>query len=123
MACLTQSEVAHYREQGYLVPAFSLAQQQVDRLRVSLERLIRDNPDVRPEKLVSAHIAGRDGAPNAEGVRGHQDFLELARDSAILDAVEQLIARDDDPAVLHQVGEQVGQVLFADLVEHVRCHG
>ena len=94
MACLTQSEVAHYREQGYLVPAFSLAQQQVDRLRVSLERLIRDNPDVRPEKLVSAHIAGRDGAPTAEGVRGHQDFLELARDSAILDAVEQLIGPD-----------------------------
>ena len=94
MACLTQSEVAHYREQGYLVPAFSLAQQQVDRLRVSLERLIRDNPDVRPEKLVSAHIAGRDGAPNAEGVRGHQDFLELARESAILDAVEQLIGPD-----------------------------
>ncbi|NDH51220.1 MAG: phytanoyl-CoA dioxygenase family protein [Betaproteobacteria bacterium] len=94
MACLTQSEIAHYREQGYLVPAFSLAQQQVDRLRVSLERLIRDNPDVRPEKLVSAHIAGRDGAPNAEGVRGHQDFLELARDSAILDAVEQLIGPD-----------------------------
>jgi hypothetical protein len=32
----------------------------------ALERLLRDNPGVRPEKLVSAHIDG----DNGEGVRG-----------------------------------------------------
>ncbi len=94
MARLSAEEVARYRGEGYLIPSFRLAQRRIDSLQVSLERLIRDNPDVRPEKLVSAHVVGRDGAPNAEGVRGNQDFLDLAMDPEILDIVEQVIGPD-----------------------------
>ena len=56
MAQLSKGEVAQYRELGYLIPAFRLPESRVAPLRQSLDRLIRDNPDVRPEKLVSAHV-------------------------------------------------------------------
>ena len=52
--------------------------------------MLAANPGVRPEKLVSAHIEGR----NDEGVVGSADFLALAQDPDILDMVEQLIGPD-----------------------------
>ena len=94
MAALTTSEVGHYLEQGYLIPKFRLPAAMTDRLRVSLERLILVNPDVRPEKLVSAHVVGAGGGNNMDGVRGHKDFLDLAMDPDILDLVEQVIGPD-----------------------------
>lgn len=94
MASLAPAEIAHYHQQGYLIPAFRLSSERTDRLRAALERLIRDNPGVRPEKLVSAHVVGEGGAANAEGVRGSHDFLDLAMDPDILDLVEQVIGPD-----------------------------
>jgi len=94
MAALRPDEIRQYQEQGYLIPSFRLPDTRVAALRESLERLIRDNPGVRPEKLVSAHVVGRDGGPNAEGVRGHRDFLDLAMDGDILDLVEQVLGPD-----------------------------
>ncbi|MBC7706705.1 MAG: phytanoyl-CoA dioxygenase family protein [Rhodoferax sp.] len=94
MAHLSSGEIAQYRDQGYLIPGFRLAEGKLDRLRQSLERLIQDNPDVRPEKLVSAHVVGAHGGKNAEGVRGHRDFLDLAMDPDILSLVEQVMGPD-----------------------------
>ena len=94
MAALSQAEVGQYQEQGYLVPSLRLPAPLVDRLRDALDRLISDNPGVRPEKLVSAHLYGRGGQANAEGVRGQAEFMALARHPQILDAVEQLIGPD-----------------------------
>lgn len=94
MQPLRDAEVRRYHEQGWLVPAWRLPPAQVEALHDALERLIADNPDVRPEKLVSAHIEGRGGRPNAEGVRGRREFLDLATDPRIVDAVEQLIGPD-----------------------------
>ncbi|MEO8857752.1 MAG: phytanoyl-CoA dioxygenase family protein [Burkholderiaceae bacterium] len=94
MAQLTEGEVTHYLKQGYLIPRFRLSQARVDALRASLDRLIADNPDVRPEKLVSAHVVAPDGGKNVEGVRGHPDFLTLAREPEILDLVEQVLGPD-----------------------------
>jgi ectoine hydroxylase-related dioxygenase (phytanoyl-CoA dioxygenase family) len=94
MPPLTDAEVRHYREQGWLVPRFHLHAPLVDSLRAALDRLLRDNPGVRPEKLISAHLARSDGRANDEGVRGQAAFLELAQQTQILDAVEQLIGPD-----------------------------
>lgn len=87
---LSASDIARYRETGIIIPPYRLPAARVDALRVTLDRLIAENPTVRPERLVSAHIEGK----NAEGVRGSSDFLDLARDPAILDLVEQLIGPD-----------------------------
>jgi ectoine hydroxylase-related dioxygenase (phytanoyl-CoA dioxygenase family) len=94
MPLLSDAEVRQYHELGYLVPSFRLDALLVENLREALDRLIRDNPGVRPEKLVSAHLSGRGGRANAEGVRGQAAFLALARHEQILDAVEQLIGAD-----------------------------
>jgi ectoine hydroxylase-related dioxygenase (phytanoyl-CoA dioxygenase family) len=94
MAQLNPEEVAAYREQGYLIPGFRLPAARVAALRGALDALIRNNPDVRPEKLVSAHVVAAGGRKNAEGVRGSQAFLDLAMDPDILDLVEQVLGPD-----------------------------
>jgi ectoine hydroxylase-related dioxygenase (phytanoyl-CoA dioxygenase family) len=87
---LSPDEVDRYRRDGWIVPSYRLSAERVGRLRDTLERLIRENPGIRPERLVSAHIEGE----NAEGVRGSSDFLELARDPQIVERVAQLIGDD-----------------------------
>ncbi len=87
---LTQAEIEHYHSDGYVIPAFRLPSKRIDALRGTLDRLIADNPDVRPEKLVSAHIAGQ----NDEGVKGSKDFLDLAHDEDIVEMVAQVIGDD-----------------------------
>jgi ectoine hydroxylase-related dioxygenase (phytanoyl-CoA dioxygenase family) len=94
MAMLTDNEVRQYHDQGYLVPALRLPAPMVDRLREALDRLLRDNPGVRPEKLVSAHRVGAGGGANDEGTRGQAEFLALAQNPQILDAVAMLIGPD-----------------------------
>jgi ectoine hydroxylase-related dioxygenase (phytanoyl-CoA dioxygenase family) len=90
MAHLTAEEKEAYRREGWVVPRWRLPQAKVDALRDSLDRLIAANPGVRPEKLVSAHIEGR----NAEGVHGSRDFLDLARDPELVELVADAIGDD-----------------------------
>ena len=90
MNSLTDQEVAHYREHGYVVPSFRLSPARVIKLRRALDAVIAANPGVRPERLVSIHTREK----GAEGVEGNEIFFELARDEAILDLVEQLIGPD-----------------------------
>ncbi len=89
-ASLSAQELEQYRRDGYLIPRYQLSTGRTDALRATVDRLIAANPGVRPEKLVSAHIEGR----NAEGVVGSSDFLDLAHEPAILDMVEQVIGPD-----------------------------
>lgn len=90
MAHLSPEEIRRYREEGWVKPAWRLPQPQVDAMRESLDELIRRNPGVRPEKLVSAHVEG----DNGEGVRGSADFLALARDPEIVELVSDGIGDD-----------------------------
>jgi len=87
---LTSEDIATYRRDGILVPAYRLPGDRLAALRAAVEAVIAANPGTRPEKLVSAHIAA--GGP--EGVKGHAAFMDLARDPAILDLVEPLIGPD-----------------------------
>ena len=90
MAKLTSSEILKYRAEGWVVPSHRLSLSRSTALREALDRLITDNPGVRPEKLVSAHVAG----DNGEGVRGNGDFLDLARDPEIVELVSGVIGED-----------------------------
>jgi ectoine hydroxylase-related dioxygenase (phytanoyl-CoA dioxygenase family) len=87
---LSIADIEQYHREGYLIPSYRIETERIDQLRSTLDRLLRENPGVRPEKLVSAHIEG----PNGEGVRGSRDFLALAHDPKILDIVAQLIGDD-----------------------------
>ena len=90
MARLHADEIAHYRSEGWVIPRFSLPPARVALMVEALETLLRDNPGVRPEKLVSAHVEG----DNGEGVRGSRAFLDLARDPEIVDLVSGVIGED-----------------------------
>ena len=74
MMGLHAQEILSYQKDGYVIPQYRLDADFLQSLQDALDDLIRKNPGVRPEKLVSAHIEGR----NDEGVSGSRRFLELA---------------------------------------------
>eukprot|EP00929_Paragymnodinium_shiwhaense_P066705 TRINITY_DN33491_c0_g1_i2.p1 TRINITY_DN33491_c0_g1~~TRINITY_DN33491_c0_g1_i2.p1 ORF type:complete len:246 (-),score=40.99 TRINITY_DN33491_c0_g1_i2:149-886(-) len=63
-------------------------------LQVTLDRLIKENPDVRPERLVSAHLEAGTNPSTSEGTKGSSEFLKLAVHPTILDTVAQVIGPD-----------------------------
>jgi len=87
---LDPSEIAHYHREGWVVPHFRLPADEIKRMLDALDALIRANPGVRPEKLVSAHVEG----DNGEGVRGDARFLALARDPRIVELVSGVLGDD-----------------------------
>ena len=87
---LSEQDIANYHAKGYVIPKYRLEPEFLKELQDALNTLIANNPGVRPEKLVSAHIEGR----NDEGVTGSQKFLQLAMHPPIIDLVEQLIGPD-----------------------------
>jgi hypothetical protein len=90
MARLDDDEIAHYRSEGWVIPRFRLPAARSAAMVTALDGLLRDNPGVRPEKLVSAHVEG----DNGEGVRGSRAFLELARDPEIVELVSGVLGDD-----------------------------
>jgi len=87
---LSSAETAFYKQNGYVVPKFRLPDQMVKSLQIELQNLIQANPGVRPEKLVSAHIEGK----NDDGVVGSRHFLELAMYPPLVEMVSQVIGND-----------------------------
>jgi len=87
---LSQSEIDTYHQEGLVIPNFKLPPAKLDRLREGLEQLIKDNPKVRSEKLISANIS----EDSSEGVRGNKVFFEIATDPDLLDMAECLIGPD-----------------------------
>jgi len=95
MPALQPDEIRRYQHDGWVVPQWRLPAGQLATMQAALDELLRRNPGVRPEKLVSAHVerAGT-GADNGEGVRGVADFLHLAQDPAIVDLVAGVLGDD-----------------------------
>ena len=80
---LTEEQVSHYHEQGYVFPDYRLPAGTLERIRADHDRLLADNPD-RPEF--------RD---NCSALLSHDfSFLNYANNPDILDMVEQLIGPD-----------------------------
>jgi ectoine hydroxylase-related dioxygenase (phytanoyl-CoA dioxygenase family) len=92
MARLSAEEIRTYREEGLVIPKYNLTGDLFAELRDDCERLIRDNSEIRPEKLISAHLEKRPG--RTEGLRGGGRILRYATHWDILDLVEQLIGPD-----------------------------
>ncbi|MEM7506168.1 MAG: phytanoyl-CoA dioxygenase family protein [Pseudomonadota bacterium] len=90
MPTLRLEEIQHYRTEGYVIPGYRLPGTRLAMLQDALDTLLRDNPDTRPEHLISVHVDG----PNCEGVTGSKIFLDLACDPDILDLVEAAIGPD-----------------------------
>ncbi len=89
MARLSSAEKSFYAEKGYVVPAWSFPRARIDEMRGALDKLIADNPGIRPEKLVSAHLEN-----GREGVKGSRAFLELAQDAQLVELISDAIGAD-----------------------------
>lgn len=87
---LTTDEIDTYHSQGYVIPEFSLSTGEIDELRSTVNNLIHNNPDTRPEQLVNAHIA----KPTTEGITGAESILALTRHKGILNQVESVLGPD-----------------------------
>ena len=89
MARLSSRERDAYARDGYVVPAWRFPERRIDEMRAALDKLIADNPGVRPEKLVSAHLEN-----GSEGVKGSRAFLEFARDTDLVELIGDAIGED-----------------------------
>ena len=87
---LRPDEIASYHRNGFVIPSFRLPADMVGQLQTTLQQLIDANPGVRPEKLVSAHIEGKNGG----GVVGNRGFLDLAMYPPLVNMVSQVIGDD-----------------------------
>ncbi len=87
---LDQQDIETYKADGLLKSPFQIDDDLLGRMRESLDKLLRDNADIAPETLVCPHIPyGRTHDESAA-----QDWLDYARNPAILNLVSQLIGPD-----------------------------
>jgi hypothetical protein len=85
---LTADEVGAYRRDGCVIPGgFSLTESEMGPLRKALDRVLEDNPEIMPDRMINPHLVR--GRPY--GVRGQASFGDVARDPRILDMVEQVL--------------------------------
>ena len=68
---LSQSEINHYHDEGFLIPQITLEGSEIEELKHAVDRVLDANSEIRPEQLISVHI----DRLNDEGVRGDRAFL------------------------------------------------
>ena len=85
---LTDAELDTYRTQGLVIPRYRVPAERLQGMRTALERLIAENPRVRPEHLVLRWGGTSDALP------AHTAFLEYARAPDVLDLVSQVLGPD-----------------------------
>lgn len=80
---LSEEQIAHYHDKGYVFPDFRLAESTLEAIRADHDRLLEAHPE---------HPEFRD---NCSALLSHDfGFLNYARNPDILDMVEQLIGPD-----------------------------
>lgn len=89
-ARLSAAEVAAYRRDGQVTPAWRLPPALLARMRASLERLLAARSDIRPDFIALPHVPW-DGPGGVEIAR---EFFGYATTPEFLDIVAQLIGPD-----------------------------
>ena len=87
---LDRQDLDTYRREGLLKSPFRIPEDQLGRMRESLDKLMRDNAHLAPETLVCPHIA----YGKTHDAAAADQWLEYARHPGILDLVSQLIGDD-----------------------------
>ncbi|WP_417519381.1 phytanoyl-CoA dioxygenase family protein [Minwuia sp.] len=88
---LTEAEVAHYHEQGFVVPQnYRVPEATLQAMRRDLDRLIETNPHVKPDAMFTPHEIDH----GTQGLKGDPVWLDYAAIPEILDMVEQVIGPD-----------------------------
>lgn len=85
---LSDAELAHYREHGYVFPRYRLPPDLLARLRDGVDRLLATYTDVAQEDLANPHML-----PPVEGPRTNP-FMEAARHPPMLDMLARILGPD-----------------------------
>ena len=89
-APLTTEEIALYRDRGYLVPDYQLADDVLFEMREAYDKLLGDNAGVTSDFMLGPHME----KPGRQGIVGSRRWLDFCRNPDILDRVAQLIGPD-----------------------------
>ncbi|NQW11325.1 MAG: phytanoyl-CoA dioxygenase family protein [Alphaproteobacteria bacterium] len=87
---LSDDEVAHYHEHGYVIPRWRLPADRLERMRADLDTLLASNAAVGSDSMFCPHITGG----GTQGLKGSNIWLEHASIPEILDSVGQLAGSD-----------------------------
>ena len=88
---LTEAEIEAYRRDGYVVPSgFRLGAGELEALQSAVNRVLRDNPEVEPDRIINPHLDG--GRPHR--LRGDRAFHDIAHDARILDMAGAVMGPD-----------------------------
>ena len=79
-----------YRDNGFLVPDYRLADRALQRMRTAYDKLLADNPDIASDFMLGPHLE----QPGAQGVRGSRQWLTFATQTEVLDIAEQLVGEN-----------------------------
>jgi len=88
---LTDSEVAFYHREGYLVPQFQLSENEVKQLQEMTDRLLDHNTHIKDGMIGSPHLVNGAGTQNVKSEAG---WMDIAAHPKIIDMLEQLIGPD-----------------------------
>ena len=73
----TPDEIQRYHRDGYVIPqSFRLSDAELKTLRDAVNRVLEDNADVLPDRIVNTHLDG--GA--SYGIRGQKAIHDISRD-------------------------------------------
>lgn len=89
---LSPEEIAAYRRDGYIVPRWRLASDDLAALQGAVSHLVEDNPTLLDQSIVGAHVPGS-GVQGVK-VRSPEYWRRIALHPRILDMVEQVIGPD-----------------------------
>ena len=88
---ITDAEIAAYHRDGYVVPkGFQLNASELEVLRDALDRVLADNRDILPDRLMNVHLNG--GKPY--GIKGQKAFHKLVHDERVIDMAEAMMGPD-----------------------------
>jgi hypothetical protein len=89
---LSSKDIKNYNNNGYLTPTWQLPINELDLLKQNINKIIEDNPKIRPEQIVCPHIKG--------GTKGelininYNYFLKLAHTNELIDMVKLILGND-----------------------------
>ena len=88
---ITETEIDAYGRDGWVVPqAFRLDKDELGRLADATERVLADNPEILPDRMINTHLDG--GAPY--GIRGQKAIHDIAHDRRMLDLAQAVMGPD-----------------------------
>ena len=113
---LTDSELAAYRRDGFLVPKYRLPPRDLAALQALTAEIVADNPHLADVPMSCPHVPGS----GIQGLKSSAAWLPLSLHPDLLDIVEQIAtAQIDDP----QHGIRIASDLCHPRLDVIVGHG